>query len=81
MEKSMVNECVGTIVLAMTTLDDAKQDYKAVVEGAFETYGVASKTEQRNLLKIAKAKFAGKVDEFRQEIDNASDLLVVTTGA
>jgi len=80
-EKSMVNECVGTIVLAMTTLPDAKQDYKAVVESTFETYGVASKTEQRNLLKIAKAKFAGKVDEFRQEIDNASDLLVVTTGA
>ena len=77
----MVNECVSTIMSAMLTLDNAKQDYKAVVESTFETYGVASKTEQRNLLKIAKAKFTGKVDEFRQEIDNASDLLIVTTRA
>ena len=79
METAQVKQCAQDLVMALYELENAKGDYKLKVDAAFEAYGVANKVEQRNLLKIAKAKIAGKTEDLQAEIDSASDLLTITS--
>ena len=78
MQTESIKECTKVLLSAVHELEVAKEDYKTRVEAAFGAYGVANKVEQRNLLKIAKAKIAGKTEDLQAEIDSASDLLTIT---
>lgn len=74
MEKAKITEVLPMITGALLELEQAKQDCKIKIDSAFETYDFTG-NQEKAMLKVAKAKIAGKLEDVEMEIDVLAEMI------
>ena len=66
MDATQLKECLNIVVQAERDLDQAKEDYKATTDAAFDTYE-CTPDQTKAIKKVAKALLRDKVDGIDEE--------------
>lgn len=79
METMTLQQAVSELVNAYSALEEAKADFKTVSMATIDIYMETnkldlSKTDIKNILKLAKARAAGKKKEMEIEVDSLKAL-------
>lgn len=80
MEKAQLNELLGLIIKAERDMIDAKDDYKAIREAAFETYE-ATPEDMKHVTLIAKAIIKQNLDEVGSAAEALAEMAEMAKGA
>lgn len=74
MDQTQMKECLNIVVQAERDMDQAKEDYKATTDSAFETYELTP-DQIKAVKQVAKAMLKNKMDDVESKANELLNMI------